>query len=108
MIELIEQHRAELDALCRKHHVKSLELFGSGADGSFDPARSDLDFLLEFLPDAPARIFNGYFDLKFDLEGLFGRKVDLVMPCAVRNRFFMQAVNQQRKLVYAAWNFSFC
>ena len=36
------------------------------------------------------------------LERMFGRKVDLVMPRAVRNRFFLQAVNRQRKLVYAA------
>ena len=102
MLDLIEQHRGELDELCRKYHVKTLELFGSAADGSFDPPRSDFDFLLEFLPEAPERIFSGYFDLKFDLERLFGRKVDLVMPRAIRNRFFLQAVNRQRKLVYAA------
>lgn len=102
MIDLIETHRSDLDEVCRRYHVKTLELFGSGADGSFDPARSDLDFLLEFLPDTPNRIFNGYFDLKFDLERLFGRKVDLVMPRAVRNRFFLQAINRQRTRVYAA------
>jgi uncharacterized protein len=102
MIDLIENHRAELDEVCRKHHVKTLELFGSAAVGRFDPASSDLDFLLEFLPDAPNRIFNGYFDFKFDLERLFGQKVDLVMPRAVRNRYLLQAVNRQRTPVYAA------
>ena len=102
MLDLIETHRGELDELCRKYHVKTLELFGSAADGSFDPARSDLDFLLEFLPDVPDRIFGGYFDFKFDLEKLFERKVDLLMPRAVRNRFLLQAVNRQRKPVYAA------
>jgi len=44
MLELIEQHRAELDALCRKYGVKRLELFGSAARGDFRPERSDLDF----------------------------------------------------------------
>ncbi|MSQ96581.1 MAG: DNA polymerase subunit beta [Gemmataceae bacterium] len=102
MLDLIEQHRGDLESLCRKYHVKTLELFGSAAGGNFDAAQSDFDFLLEFLPDAPNRIFSGYFDLKFDLERLFGRKVDLVMPSAIRNRYFLQAVNQQRKLVYAA------
>ena len=96
MLELIEQHRGEMEGLCRKYHVKSLELFGSAADGTFDFARSDLDFLVEFLPDVPKRIFGGYFDLKFDLERLFGRNVDLVMPRAVRNRFFLQAVKPSR------------
>src|SRR5713226_3886752 len=99
MIDLIERHRTELEDLCRGYDVKTLELFGSAADGTFDPARSDLDFLLEFLPDATVRIFDGYFDLKDDLERLFGRKVDLVMPRAIRNRYFREAVDQQRQVV---------
>jgi predicted nucleotidyltransferase len=102
MIEVIEQHRSDLVALCRKHHVKTLEVFGSAVDGTFDSARSDLDFLLEFLPAAAGRPFHGYFDLKEDLEKLFGRKVDLVMPTAIRNPYFLKAVNQQRTVLYAA------
>jgi predicted nucleotidyltransferase len=102
VIDLIVQHRDELEDLCRKYRVKTLEVFGSAADGTFDPAHSDLDFLLDFLPDAAGRAFHGYFDLKNDLEILFRRKVDLVMPRAIRNRFFLEAVNRQRKPVYAA------
>src|SRR5260370_42201137 len=102
MIDLIDHRRAELVALCRKHHVKTLEVFGSAADGSFDPARSDLDFLLEFLPAAAGRPFHGYFDLKEELQALFGRPGDLVMPGAIRNPYFLQAVNHQRRVLYAA------
>ena len=102
MIDVIERHHSELVALCRKHHVKTLEVFGSVADGTFDPASSDLDFLLEFLPAAAGRPFHGYFDLKQELEKLFGRKVDLVMPGAIRNPYFLKAVDQQRKVLYAA------
>ncbi len=102
MIDLIEQNRARLEQLCRHFHVKTLELFGSAADGSFNPGRSDLDFLLEFLPEAASRPFHGYFDLKEALERLFGRQVDLVMPSAIRNPYFLKAVNQQRKVLYAA------
>lgn len=102
MIDIIEQNRGELEASCRKHRVKTLEVFGSAADGTWDPSRSDLDFLLEFLPAANDRIFGGYFDLKDDLERLFGRKVDLVMPGAIRNRYFRAAIDRQRRLIYAA------
>jgi predicted nucleotidyltransferase len=103
MIELIENHRAELEELCRKHHVKTLELFGSAADGTWDPSRSDLDFLVDFPPGHDFGPWIGdFFDLKDDLERLFGRKVDLVMPGAIRNRFFLEAINKQRKTVYAA------
>jgi uncharacterized protein len=102
MINLIERNRTDLKELCRRYHVKTLEVFGSAADGSFDPSRSDLDFLLEFLPAAARRPFHGYFDLKEELQELFGRKVDLVMPGAIRNPYFLKAVNQQRKVLYAA------
>ena len=102
MIDLIEHNRNDLEMLCRKHHVQKLEVFGSASDGTFDPARSDLDFLVEFLPAASARFFYGYFDLKEELEQMFGRKVDLVMPSAIRNPYFLRAVNQQRKVLYAA------
>jgi len=102
MIDVIERHRSELVALCRNHHVKTLEVFGSVADGTFDPAGSDLDFLLEFLPAAAGRPFHGYFDLKQELEKLFGRKVDLVWRLPLENKYFLKAVDQQRKVLYAA------
>ncbi len=102
MIDLIEQHRAELEELCREYHVQTLEVFGSAAAGPWDPEHSDLDFLVEFRPEAAGRIFHGYFDLKEALERLFGREVDVVMPGAVRNPYFLEAVNRQRQVLYAA------
>jgi predicted nucleotidyltransferase len=102
MIELIEAHRAQLEELCRRHHVRRLELFGSAVDGTWDSGRSDLDFLVEFLPEATSRIFAGYFDLKDSLENLFGRKIDLVMPRAVRNPHLRMAIDRQRRILYGA------
>jgi predicted nucleotidyltransferase len=54
--------------------VKSLELFGSVARNEAT-ASSDLDFLVEF--NGPAT-FDRYMDLKFFLEDLFKRPIDLV------------------------------
>lgn len=102
MIDLVERHRAELQALCRRYHVKALDVFGSAVDGTFQPDRSDLDFLVEFLPQAAERIFHGYFDFRDELERLYGRKVDLVMPGAIRNPDFREVVNRQRRPLYAA------
>lgn len=101
-MDIIEHHRTQLDQLCRQYGVQTLEMFGSAADGSFDPARSDLDFLVEFLPGRSRAIFGGYFDLKDALETMFARKVDLVMPGAIRNRCLLRAINQQREPIYAA------
>jgi predicted nucleotidyltransferase len=79
-----------------------LELFGSAADGTFEPSRSDLDFLVDFLPLEQGQFAPDYFGLLHALEDLFRRKIDFVMPRAVRNPYFLQAINQSRKVIYAA------
>src|SRR5882724_8412221 len=102
MIELVNNRLSAIEDLCRRYAVQKLELFGSAADGSFDPSRSDLDFLVEFGPDAATRSFHGYFDLRSDLERLFGRKVDLVMPGAVKNPLLKAKIDRHRAVLYAA------
>ena len=101
MASILEPHLAEIPDLCRRYGVARLELFGSAAGDAFDPQRSDLDFLVEFDAD-PARLFDRYFGLKESLEALYGRRVDLVTEASLRNRYFIEAVNQSRRLVYAA------
>lgn len=102
MISLLEQHRSDLDRLCRKHLVRRLEVFGSAADGTFKSEKSDLDFLVDYLPEADAQAADAYFGLLFDLEDLFHRKVDLVMDRAIRNPYFRNGVDQTRQVIYAA------
>lgn len=102
MIDLIEQHRAELEDLCRRFRVQTLELFGSAADGTWDAEHSDLDFLVEFLPLEAGQLAPDYFGLLHALEDLFHRKIDLVMSRAIRNPYFLRGVNQSRRVIYAA------
>ena len=53
----ILRHRDTLAALCRRHGVERLDVFGSAARGvDFDPARSDVDLLVEFAPSTPRRL----------------------------------------------------
>jgi uncharacterized protein len=103
MIDLIEQHRAELQELCRRYRVKKLEVFGSAADGAWDRVRSDLDFLVEFLPDQDLGPWlRHYFDFKDQLERLLERPVDLVFGTSLKNPYFIREVNRTRKTLYAA------
>lgn len=103
MIALIEDHQKELEELCRRYGVARLEVFGSASTGDFDPARSDVDFLVEFLPDHDLGPWLAeYFALRGQLEKLLGRPVDLVMPGAMRNPYFIREVNRSRHLLYAA------
>jgi predicted nucleotidyltransferase len=103
MIAEISSHREELRELCRRFHVRRLELFGSATGDGFDPARSDLDFLVEFDPEAPEALsFKTFFSLKEALEALFGRSIDLVEPSAIRNPYFKESVERSRESVFEA------
>jgi uncharacterized protein len=102
MSTLVAQHRAELEALCRRFRVRRLELFGSGATGQDRPGESDLDFLVEFEPLPAGGYADTYFGLLEALESLFGRAVDLVIPSAIKNPYFRQSVERTKTLLYAA------
>ena len=82
--------------------MQSLEVFGSAANGAFDPAHSDIDFLVEFSQDDVGSLFHRYFGLQEALEQLFGRKIDLVSASSLSNPYFIAAVNQSRQPVYAS------
>jgi predicted nucleotidyltransferase len=97
----VQEKAPEIVELCRKRQVERLALFGSAATGTFDPASSDLDFLVEFSRLTPARHAECYFGLQEDLERLFGCAVDLVEPGPIRNPYFREAVEQSQILLYA-------
>ncbi len=88
--------------LCRAHGVARLDLFGSAVGADFDPARSDLDFLVTFAPCSPLEHARRYFGLLAALQDLFGRPVDLVELDAITNPYFLRAVQAARTTVYAA------
>jgi uncharacterized protein len=102
MINEIELHREKLQALCRRFHVRRLDLFGSAARGDFDPEHSDIDFLVEFDRNAPQHPFEAYFGLKEELEALLRRKVDLVELSVVRNPYLRASIEGSRELVFEA------
>lgn len=100
--QFVEEKREQIERLCRQYSVTRLELFGSAANGTFDVAKSDLDFLVEFAPSISLNAFHQFFGLQLALSDLFDRKVDLVDATTMRNRFFVESVNRNRKLLYAA------
>jgi predicted nucleotidyltransferase len=78
IIDRIREQEAEL----RRMGVARLCLFGSAARGQAD-AESDLDFLVAFEGTAD---YDRYITLKFFLEDLLGKPVDLVMETALKPR----------------------
>ena len=102
MIELLQSLRPQIMELCRKHHVRRLELFGSAALGEFDGASSDIDFLVDFDELKDGAYVDHYFGLLEDLETLLGRHVDLVVLRAIKNPYFQESLDHSRELLYAA------
>jgi len=78
VLKLIADNREAISTL----GVKSLALFGSLARGDAGP-ESDVDILVEFQGSST---FDRYMDLKFFLEELLNRPVDLVTRKALKPR----------------------
>ena len=102
IVKLVEQERTTIAEFCRRHRVRRLEVFGSAADGTFNPESSDLDFLVEYFPLTPGEYYEAYFGLWESLEALFERRVDLVDATCLKNPYFIQRVNESRSIVYEA------
>lgn len=102
MHRAVAENMQEIADICRSHRVKTLELFGSATGERFDPATSDLDFVVEFEDMSPAEHADAYLDLARDLEALFSRPVDLVEMAPIKNPYFRKAVEESRVPVYAA------
>ncbi len=90
---IIRDHQHEIDGLCRAHHVRRLELFGSAATDAWDPERSDLDFLVSFRLDHP---WPEHRALEQAFEKLFARDVDLIREREFENPYFRQSVERTR------------
>ncbi len=103
MLPILAQHRAEIAALCHRFHVRRLDLFGSAARGDgFDPARSDVDLLVEYeLSHAPPALAD-FLGLRAALEALLGYRVDLAMASAIRNPYLRASIEAARLPLHAA------
>lgn len=98
MITLLS-HTNDISKLCETHKVKSLYAFGSVLTDKFD-ANSDIDLIVEFANVNLEDYADNYFDLKFSLEDIIKRPIDLLEEKAITNPFFKNAVDRQRQLVY--------
>lgn len=100
-MQLINLNLQRIIELCKKYRVKSLAVFGSILTDRFND-KSDIDFLVDFDTTDHEQwdYVNNYFDLKYSLESLFEREVDLIEESALRNRFFKANVNRTKQMIY--------
>lgn len=102
MVAVIENKRDAIAALCRKHGVERLYVFGSVLRDDFRPGESDIDLLVEFGPMDGHEKAHAYFDLLDELVALLGTPVDLVMAGAVKNRYLARDIEATKRELYAA------
>jgi hypothetical protein len=98
-MSVIDQYSGDIRALCLQHKVRRLYAFGSVLTNQFKDI-SDIDLIVDFEPVDVRLYADNYFDLKFALEGIFRRPVDLLEEKAICNPYFREAVESQRQLVY--------
>lgn len=102
-MELLSRHKDEIDRVCSTYKVDELYAFGSVLKDKFNPD-SDIDFIVSIVSSDPIEYAENYFELKFELERILNRKIDLLEQKAIRNKTFENLVNQQKMLVYARRN----
>ena len=78
---ILEQLNQKVDELKQNFSVNTIGLFGSLARNEAD-MESDVDILVDLIEPT----FDHYMDLKFYLESLFGREVDLVIADTIKPR----------------------
>ena len=90
---ILKQLNQRAEELKQNFSVRSIGLFGSFARNEAD-IESDVDILVDFVEPT----FDHYMDLKFYLESLFGKPVDLVTADTVKPR--LKPVIE-RQVIYA-------
>jgi predicted nucleotidyltransferase len=103
MTSIVKEKLPQLTELCRRYRVERMYLFGSAARDDFDPATSDIDFLIAFSPelDVMERGQN-FLDLMLALDDLFGREVDLITEKQLTKPRLIENINRDKLLVYEA------
>lgn len=99
-MHLITDNLEQIYALCRKYGVKTLCVFGSILTPRFNE-NSDIDFSATFYPEEDPLISGRKFlDFYLALEDLLDRKIDLVDEDILKNKYFIEELNETKQLIY--------
>ncbi len=98
-MQIFQNNIDAIETLCKAHKVKNLYAFGSVTTNKFTQ-KSDVDLIVNFRKMKLDNYADNYFDLKFSLQKLFGRDVDLLEGQAIKNPFFLEKVEADKILIY--------
>ena len=97
----LERYIGDIRLLCQKNRVKSLYVFGSVLTNRFTD-KSDIDLIVDIDSIDPLEYSDFYFNLKFALEDLLRREIDLLESRALKNPYLIDNINKSKTLLYAS------
>jgi len=97
----LERYISEIITLCKKNKVKNLYVFGSVLTDSFAD-NSDIDLIVDIDSSDPLDYADNYFNLKFALEELLNRQIDLLENKAIKNPYLRENIDNSKTLLYAS------
>jgi predicted nucleotidyltransferase len=92
--------RERIAEFCEKWNIIELSIFGSVLRDDFGP-HSDIDVLVSLAPHTGLGLFD-WVQMIDELEGLFGRKVDLVEASTLRNPYRRKEILGTRQVLHEA------
>jgi uncharacterized protein len=97
----LQKYIGEIRILCRKNKVRTLYVFGSVLTAKFSDS-SDIDFIVDIASGDPLEYADNYFNLKFALEELLKRQIDLLENKAIKNQYLKENIDKSKSLLYAS------
>jgi uncharacterized protein len=97
----LERYLDEIRNLCQKSKVRNLYVFGSVLTDSFTD-KSDIDLIVDIDSKDPLDYADNYFNLKFALEELLNRQIDLLENKAIKNPYLRENMDNTKTLLYAS------
>jgi predicted nucleotidyltransferase len=98
-MNIVERNIETIQDLCKRHKVRQMFVFGSVLTNRFR-INSDIDFIVDFQGVDLYDYADNYFDLKYSLELILEREVDLLEDKAIQNPFLRQTIDSSKKLIY--------
>lgn len=98
-MKALKDHIERIKPLCDTYHVKSLFAFGSVVSDKLK-MESDIDLIVDIDSKDPLDYSDNYFALKFQLENIFKRPVDLLEDKAIKNPFLKKQIDTTKVLIY--------
>jgi predicted nucleotidyltransferase len=96
----LDNYTTTLKNLCQQHKVRTLYVFGSVLTDRFND-KSDIDLIVDIDTTDPFEYADNYFNLKFALQDLLKRPIDLLENKAIKNQYIRDNIDSSKSLVYA-------